>query len=242
MKAIGRRHRGGRARVRVSTSNFIPKAHTPFQWIAQCDADTLRRRHRILREGCRRAGVQFSWEDPEKSLLEAVLSRGDRRVAEVIETAWRLGAKFDAWSEHHEWSIWERAFEAHDLDPADYAYRDRDLWEPLPWDHIDSATTKSFLRGEWMRTLNEEITLDCKRDPCNVCGHQDINGECRHKIAELASMHAQRRHHEARPHDRGRRARRRAAHAGLGVLPTNVVYRREAGTAPPIPPCGRRAL
>ena len=132
--------------------------------------------------------MQFSWEDPEKSLLEAVLSRGDRRVAEVIETAWRLGAKFDAWSEHHEWSIWERAFETHDLDPADYAYRDRDLWEPLPWDHIDSATTKSFLRGEWMRTLNEEITLDCKRDPCNVCGHQDINGECRHKIAELASM------------------------------------------------------
>ena len=189
VKAIGRRHRGGRARVRVSTSNFIPKAHTPYQWIAQCDAETLRRRHRILREGCRRAGVQFSWEDPEKSLLEAVLSRGDRRVAEVIETAWRLGAKFDAWSEHHDWSIWERAFAAHDLDPADYAYRDRDLWEPLPWDHIDSATTKSFLRGEWMRTLNEEITLDCKRDPCNVCGHQDINGDCTHKIAELVSMH-----------------------------------------------------
>ena len=72
-----RRHIGGRARVRVSTSNFIPKAQPPYQWIGQADADTLRRRHRILREGCKRAGVQFTWEEPEKSLLEAVLSRGD---------------------------------------------------------------------------------------------------------------------------------------------------------------------
>ena len=199
VKAIGRRHQGGRARVRVSTSNFIPKAHTPYQWIAQCDAETLRRRHRILREGCKRAGVQFTWEDPEKSLLEAVLSRGDRRVAAVIETAWRMGAKFDAWSEHHDWSIWERAFAEHGLDPADYAYRHRDLWEPLPWDHVDAATTKAFLRGEWMRTLNEEITLDCKNDPCNVCGHQDINGECTHKIAELVSMH---RSGDTTKHDR----------------------------------------
>jgi len=189
VKAIGRRHIGGRARVRVSTSNFIPKAHTPYQWLAQCDAETLRRRHRILREGCRRAGVQCTWEEPEKSLLEAVLSRGDRRIADAIETAWRLGAKFDAWSEHHDWAIWERAFAAHGLDPEDYARRDRDLWEPLPWDHLDSATTKAFLRGEWLRTLNEEITLDCKRDPCNVCGHQDIDGECRHKIADLVAMH-----------------------------------------------------
>ena len=199
VKAIGKRHQGGRARVRVSTSNFIPKAHTPYQWIAQCDAATLRRRHRILREGCKRAGVQFSWEDPEKSLLEAVLSRGDRRIAGVIETAWRLGAKFDAWSEHHDWSIWQQAFDAHGLDPADYAHRNRDLWEPLPWDHIDSATTSSFLRGEWMRTLNEEITLDCKNDPCNVCGHQDINGECTHKIAELVDMH---RSGDTTKHDR----------------------------------------
>ena len=118
-----------------------------------------------------------------------MLSRGDRRVADAIETAWRLGAKFDAWSEHHDWTIWERAFAAHGLDPAEYAHRERGLWEPLPWDHVDSATTKAFLRGEWLRTLNEQVTLDCKRDPCNVCGHQDIDGECRHKIAELAAMH-----------------------------------------------------
>ena len=185
VKRIGRSHIGARARVRVSTSNFIPKAHTPYQWLPQCDAETLRRRHRILREGCKRAGVQFSWEDPEKSLLEAVLSRGDRRVADVVETAWRNGAKFDSWSEHHDWSLWQAAFETHGLDPSWYAHRDRDLWEPLPWDHLDSGTQKAYLRGEWMKTLNEEITLDCKRMPCNVCGHQNINGECRHKVVEL---------------------------------------------------------
>src|SRR5690606_28440588 len=157
-----RQHIGGRARVRVSTSNFIPKAHTPYQWIGQADPATLRRRHQILRDGCRKVGVQFTWEEPEKSLLEAVLSRGDRRVAEVIETAWRRGAKFDSWSEHHDWSIWEAAFEEHGVDPAFYAYRTRDLWETLPWAHIHGGTEPSYLRGEWMKTLNEEITLDCK--------------------------------------------------------------------------------
>lgn len=185
VRAIGRRYIGGRARVRVSTSNFIPKAHTPYQWLGQCDADTLRHRHQLLRDGCRRAGVQFTWEDPEKSLLEAVLSRGDRRIAPVIETAWRLGAKFDAWSEHHDWALWQQAFDKHGIDPWEYAYRQREVWEPLPWDHIDSGTQKSYMRGEWLRTLNEEVTLDCKRFPCNVCGHQDINGECRHKVIEL---------------------------------------------------------
>ena len=188
VRAIGRRHVGGRARVRVSTSNFIPKAHTPYQWIGQTDSETLRRRHRILRDGCRRAKVQFSWEDPEKSLLEAVLSRGDRRVADVIETAWRLGATFDSWSDRHDWSHWERAFAEHGLDPAFYAQRERDLWEQLPWSHIHGGIEPSFLRAEWMKTLNEEITLDCKRDPCNVCGMQNEHGECRHKISELVAF------------------------------------------------------
>jgi len=188
VKRLGKQNIGGRARVRVSTSNFIPKAHTPYQWVAQCDAERLSRRHQMLKDACRKAKVQFSWEDPEKSLLEAVLSRGDRRVAEVVHDAWKLGAKFDAWSEHHDWSLWQRAFEQQGVDPAQYAYRDRDLWEPLPWDHIDSGTQKSYLRGEWLKTLNEEITLDCKCDPCNVCGHQDINGACAHKVSELVEM------------------------------------------------------
>jgi radical SAM family uncharacterized protein len=188
VKRIGRQHVGKRARVRVSTSNFIPKAHTPYQWVAQCDAETLTRRHRMLREGCRNVGVQFTWEDPEKSLLEAVLSRGDRRVAKVIETAWRNGAKFDAWSELHDWDIWQAAFEEHELEPTFYAHRNRDLWETLPWAHIHGGTEPSYLRGEWLKTLEEELTLDCKRDPCNVCGMQNLQGDCTIKIADLVQM------------------------------------------------------
>ena len=190
VKQIGRDHHGKRARVRISTSNFIPKAHTPYQWVAQCDAETLRRRHRLLRNGCRKVGVQFTWEDPEKSLLEAVLSRGDRRVADVIETAWRGGARFDAWSELHDWAIWLRAFEQHDLDPSFYAHRNRDLWELLPWAHIYGGTEPSYLRGEWLRTLEQELTLDCKRDPCNVCGMQNLQGDCTVKIGDLVQMKA----------------------------------------------------
>ena len=188
VKRIGRQHVGKRARVRVSTSNFIPKAHTPYQWVAQCDAETLRRRHRMLRDGCRDAGVQFTWEDPEKSLLEAVLSRGDRRVADVIETAWRNGAKFDAWSEQHDWSIWQAAFDEHGVEPTFYAHRNRDLWETLPWAHIHGGTEPSYLRSQWLKTLEEELTLDCKRDPCNVCGMQNLQGDCTIKIADLVQM------------------------------------------------------
>jgi radical SAM family uncharacterized protein len=188
VKRIGREHVGKRARVRVSTSNFIPKAHTPYQWVAQCDAETLSRRHQLLRDGCRKAGVQFTWEDPEKSLLEAVLSRGDRRVADVIETAWRNGAKFDAWSEQHDWNIWQAAFDQHELEPTFYAHRYRELWETLPWAHIHGGTEPSYLRGEWLKTLEEELTLDCKRDPCNVCGMQKLQVDCQMKIQDLIQM------------------------------------------------------
>ena len=188
VKRIGREHVGKRARVRVSTSNFIPKAHTPYQWVAQCDAETLSRRHQLLRDGCRKAGVQFTWEDPEKSLLEAVLSRGDRRVADVIETAWRNGAKFDAWSEQHDWNIWQAAFDQHQLEPTFYAHRYRELWETLPWAHIHGGTEPSYLRGEWLKTLEEELTLDCKRDPCNVCGMQKLQVDCQMKIQDLIQM------------------------------------------------------
>ena len=109
VREIGRRHHGGRARVRVSTSNFIPKAHTPFQWASQARPDVLRARHHYLRDALKKSGVQFSWEDPEHSLLEAVLSRGDRRLGGAIHRAWQAGARFDAWHEHYDWPRWEQA-------------------------------------------------------------------------------------------------------------------------------------
>ena len=93
--------------------------------------------------------MEFTWNDPRESLLEAVLSRGDRRLGAAIYRAWQLGAKFDAWSEYHDWRIWERAFAETGIDAAWYAYRERDLWETLPWAHIDSGVNVAYLRREW---------------------------------------------------------------------------------------------
>jgi len=186
VKAIGKSYLGSRARVRVSTSNFIPKPHTPFQWCAQATEAELEPRHHILRIGCKRAGVEFTWNDPKESMLEAVLSRGDRRLGQAIYRAWQLGARFDAWGEYHDWRLWEQAFTETGLDPDWYAIRERDLWETLPWDHIDSGVTASYLRREWHNTLNSVKTLDCHREPCNVCGMQNFPAEqCAVKLDEL---------------------------------------------------------
>jgi hypothetical protein len=106
----------------------------------------------------------------------------------VIETAWRNGAKFDAWSELHDWEIWQAAFDQHELKPTFYAHRYRELWETLPWAHIHGGTEASYLRGEWLKTLEEELTLDCKRDPCNVCGMQKLQVDCKMKIEDLIQM------------------------------------------------------
>jgi radical SAM family uncharacterized protein len=179
VKEIGRRHHGGRAKVRVSTSNFIPKPHTPFQWAAQMSAEELRPRHELLRRELKRVGVAFSWEDPEQSLLEAVISRGDRRLGRAIYRAWQLGAKYDAWDENYDWSRWEQAMTEEGLDPAFYANRERGLFETFPWSHIDIGVTVSYLRGEWQRTFSQEATGDCAphKGPCNVCGVQDLDAK-----------------------------------------------------------------
>jgi radical SAM family uncharacterized protein len=186
VKAIGRRYVGNRARVRVSTSNFIPKPHTPFQWCAQMTPEELEPRHRILQQACRRGGVELTWNDPHESTLEAILSRGDRRLARAVYRAWQLGARFDAWSEHHRWEHWTRALAECGLTADWYAYRERDLWEKLPWDHVDAGVTAAYLRKEWHRTLNRVKTLDCHRGDCNVCGMQNFGAEqCTLQVDEL---------------------------------------------------------
>lgn len=185
-KEIGRRHHRGRARVRVSTSTFIPKPHSPFQWARQNTADELAPKHELLRTGCKRAGVEISWEDPEHSLLEAVISRGDRRLGRAIHRAWELGCRFDAWHEHQDWERWRQALQECDLDPAFYAHREPGLLEKLPWSHIDAGVDEAFLRGEWLKTAKRETTADCHTNPCNVCGVQRLEArDCMAKIDQL---------------------------------------------------------
>lgn len=167
--AVGRRHRGGRAEVSVSAATFVPKPHTPFQWEALVDDATLRRRLDILQRGLRIKGVRFSWHDPGTTLLEAALSRGDRRVSDVIYRAWQLGARFDAWGDGYRPEAWEQAWRECGLSPEFYGRRPRDKDEVLPWDHIDIGVRKTFLRREAERCRAALPTPDC-REGCVGCG------------------------------------------------------------------------
>jgi radical SAM superfamily enzyme YgiQ (UPF0313 family) len=150
---VGRKHHGGRARVTVGVSTMVPKPHTPFQWAGQATRDEILAKVAILQAGMRDRGLRFSWHDPESTHVEAVLSRGDRRVGAAIYEAWRRGARFDAWSEHLRWDAWTAAMEAAGLDIAFYTSREKDVREVLPWDHIDVGVPRWHLTGQWRAAL-----------------------------------------------------------------------------------------
>jgi len=169
VRAIGRRYHGKRAQVSVSLATFVPKPFTPFQWLPLVDEESLKERQALLRRGLRGAGIRFSWHDPRTTLLEAALSRGDRRLGRVIHRAWQLGARFDAWDELFDENLWWQAFAEASLDPNFYARRERSLDEVLPWDHIDIGVRKEFLKEEYWRGLRGETTIDC-REGCIGCG------------------------------------------------------------------------
>ncbi len=167
--AVGRRHVGGRARVSAGVSTFIPKPHTPFQWVACDSPEQIRAKQNLLREGLRNPGFKLSWVKPEITFLEAWLSRGDRRTAQVIHRAWQLGARFDAWQEHYDYQRWLQAFADCGLDPFSYSHRARDLDEVLPWQHISSGVRIDYLKEEFRRSQSGELREDC-RDGCFACG------------------------------------------------------------------------
>ncbi len=178
--SLGKKAPGKRPQLRLSLSTFVPKPHTPFQWSAQESEAQLNAKHELLRKGLRR-GIRLSWQDPKTSLLEAVLSRGDRRLGRVIHRAWQLGAGFDGWSECFNYEIWQRAFAEAGLEPGYYAQRQRPLSEPLPWGHISSGITAAFLKREYRRALEATETADC-RQACSACGLQSRQPDCQQKL------------------------------------------------------------
>jgi len=173
VRAVGRRHQGKKTQVNVSVATFVPKPFTPFQWLPLVDEAALEEKQELLRRGLRGPGISFSWHDPRTTLLEAALSRGDRRLGQVVHRAWQLGARFDAWDELLDESLWWRAFAEAGLDPNFYARRERPLDEVLPWDHIDVGVRKRFLIEEYQRSLRGETTIDC-REGCVGCGISDV--------------------------------------------------------------------
>jgi hypothetical protein len=184
VRAVGRRHQGRKARVSVSVATFIPKPQTPFQWMPLLDEANLEERLALLRKSLRGKGIRFSWHDPQSSLLEAAISRGDRRLGRVIHRAWQLGARFDAWNEVFDMELWERAFTEMGLDPDFYARRERPLDELLPWAHIDTGVRIEFLASECESSLKGETTPDC-RVRCLSCG---ILAAFKDSMPELSCM------------------------------------------------------
>ncbi len=156
-------------RITVSTSCFVPKPHTPFQWEAQVSLEEYKRRVRLLRETMTAKAITYNWHDPETSYLEAALSRGDRRVGNAIEAAWRSGAKMDSWSEFFSFERWMQAFESCGLDPAFYATRERTQDEVLPWSRVNMGVRADFLWQEREKSRAAVITPDC-REKCSACG------------------------------------------------------------------------
>jgi radical SAM family uncharacterized protein len=151
--ATGRRFHGRRARVTVGVSTMVPKPHTPFQWASQPSREEILAKVDILQQGSRERGLRLSWNDPESSQVEAVLSRGDRRVGRALLEAWRRGARFDAWSDHLNWPAWEAGMRRAGLDFPFYTSRARTLQETLPWDHIDVGVARWHLAAQWQRAL-----------------------------------------------------------------------------------------
>ena len=152
--ALGSRR--GRLQIGVSVSAFVPKPHTPFQWVAQDEMETIARKQRILQQALRDRAVKLSWTDPQVSALEAAISRGDRRVGRAIEAAWRMGCTFDAWSERFDFGRWERAFGEAGIEMRDYANAALPFDAPLAWDHVDCGNEKEALRQEAEQALGGE--------------------------------------------------------------------------------------
>ena len=161
--------------VTVSTSWFVPKPHTAFQWEAQITKDEYERRVQLLRDSIKAKAVSYKWHDSDTSFLEAVLSRGDRRVGRVLEAAWRRGAKMDAWQDYYNLDLWMAAFEDCGLDPAFYANRVRSKNEILPWSMISSGVSQKFLWRERQRAYEGITTPDC-RTQCTGCGANCLIG------------------------------------------------------------------
>jgi radical SAM family uncharacterized protein len=167
---IGRRHNKS-ASVTVSVGGFVPKPFTPFQWFGQNTVTELQRKVSLLRDDLRRnKNVQLKWHDPKATLVEGIVSRGDRRLGVVIEDVWRRGGTFQEWSEKFDYQLWVDAMARHGLDVDWYVHRHRTESEVLPWDHLSAGLHKDFLWQDWRDALAELGLEDCRWTPCYDCG------------------------------------------------------------------------
>lgn len=175
--SVPREQRARGLKITCSASSFVPKPFTPFQWEPQATLEAIKEKQAYLRKALSVKGVTFHWHEPEVSVMEACFARGDRKMADVLYEAWRLGCRLDGWTEHFHYDLWMQAFQNCGLDPAFYSSRERDKEELLPWDFIDAGITKAFLLREKQRAVSAQITPDC-RNGCQGCGLTRFQGVC----------------------------------------------------------------
>jgi len=164
-------------RINVSVSTYIPKAATPFQWEPMVNKEKLKDKINYLRFELNKKGINFSWNDEDLSLVESIFSRGDRRLSEVLISAWEKGARFDGWGDFFDMDLWLSSFQENDLDP-DFYLRRRDMDEILPWHHINMGLNPKFLQREYEKAIKSETTSDCRFDNCtgcNICINLDVD-------------------------------------------------------------------
>jgi len=164
-------------RVNCSASCFVPKAFTPFQWEPQDTIEQFEEKQKHLCRIMHIKGVEFNWHEPQVSFLEAVFARGDRKTADALEAAWKLGCRFDGWTDQFKFDKWMEAFEQTGVDPKFYANRRREKDELLPWAFIDAGVTQQFLWRERERAMSEQATPDCRKG-CQGCGLKRFEGAC----------------------------------------------------------------
>ncbi|MEW6108596.1 MAG: TIGR03960 family B12-binding radical SAM protein [Nitrospirota bacterium] len=166
---ISKKLTGRHVNLSVGISSFIPKPHTPFQWFGQNDLALLKEKNNYLKRVFLKRGVKFKGHDEEMSLLEAVFARGDESLSNLIEKAWSLGCRLDAWTEAFDFEKWEKAMDASGVNPVHFALRDYREDSPLPWDNINVGITKEYLWREYQNAVSGRFTADC-RDHCHNCG------------------------------------------------------------------------
>lgn len=176
---IPKEQRNGKCQITASSSFFVPKPFTPFQWAAMCTAEEYVHRAAIVKheflQQLNRKSLKYNWHEADETVLEGVFARGDRRTSKVIEEAYRLGCLYDSWTESFHNELWMQAFENTGVDMEFYTLRPRSLDELFPWDFIDVGVSKKFLKREWERAMNGEVTPNC-RQKCAGCGAAVFGG------------------------------------------------------------------
>ncbi len=176
--SIENRPKGKHPQISVSCATFVPKPFTPFQFEPQDTRSEIERKQKLLLDSVKSKKIKVSYHDPDVSLLEAVLAKGDRRLCKVIYTAWKMGCKFDSWSEHFKFDTWLEAFEKCGADPSFYANRRLEFDEILPWDHLDYLVSKDFFIRE-NKTAHKSVTTPNCRQRCSGCGvNKAVGREC----------------------------------------------------------------